>query len=218
MAEMKPYVIRQGDHLIKLAHKLGFAPEEVWDDPKNAELKEERGDGSILRPGDILHVPDRPRKKLPFEKATTNSYVAKLPMLPVSLRLGSEGELLAEEPYVIEGLGPEPIEGKSDGDGMIELEVPADLRELTVVLPERNERFQLKVGDLDPVDQPSGLRMRLTHLGYYNATLQGQDGYVGTEEDRLAAGLRAFQVAAELEPTGELDDETRAKLLEAHGS
>ena len=35
---MKPYVVKQGDYLNKLAHRLCFDAEKVWNDPANAEL------------------------------------------------------------------------------------------------------------------------------------------------------------------------------------
>jgi hypothetical protein len=33
------HVVRQGEYLRKLAYRFGVAPEELWDHPKNADLK-----------------------------------------------------------------------------------------------------------------------------------------------------------------------------------
>jgi len=214
----KPYVVRQGDHLNKLAHQLGFCPQRVWDDPANADLREVRGDGSQLRAGDVLQLPDEPRKRLPYESGQTNEYVAKLPTLPIEVRIGSVSELLVDEPYRVEGVGDEAIEGTTDGEGLIKLQVPVNTRQLVVVLPERDERFQVMVGDLDPIDEASGLRMRLTNLGYYGTTVAGEDGHVTTEDEQLTAALKAFQTAAGLEPSGVLDEQSRSMLIDAHGS
>ena len=56
---MKPYVIKQGDYLTRIAHRLGFVANEVWNDPKNAELKALRSDPDTLKSGDIVFVPSR---------------------------------------------------------------------------------------------------------------------------------------------------------------
>ncbi len=49
--EMRPYVVRQGDYLVKLAFVHGFDAEEVWNDPKNEEIRGRRADHNILAPG-----------------------------------------------------------------------------------------------------------------------------------------------------------------------
>ena len=38
---MRPYVIRQGDYMTQLAHRLGFDETEVWNHDKNSALKAE---------------------------------------------------------------------------------------------------------------------------------------------------------------------------------
>ncbi len=57
---MQPYVIRQGDFLLKLAHKFGFDADSVWSDPSNSALRTLRSDPNILSPGDILYIPTPP--------------------------------------------------------------------------------------------------------------------------------------------------------------
>jgi hypothetical protein len=51
MATLTPYVVRQRDYLTKLAHQLSFDGKEVWEDAKNAELKNTRPNMDILAPG-----------------------------------------------------------------------------------------------------------------------------------------------------------------------
>ena len=46
---MKPYVIKQGDYLTRLSHRLGFVADEVWNHGKNAELKSLRKDPETLK-------------------------------------------------------------------------------------------------------------------------------------------------------------------------
>lgn len=216
MSKMKPYVIRQGDYLTRLSHRLGFAAEEVWNHPKNAELKAQREDGDMLKAGDILFVPDAPHKRLPFSKEATNRYVARVPRLPVSLTLTHNGEPIADMKYQILGL-EEELEGTTSGEGAVEFEIDCNVREVVIELEDRR-RYRVKLGDLDPADEPSGARQRLTQLGIYAAVTEGEDQYVAHDEDQLAAALKAFQSQQGIEPTGELDEGTVSALRDAYGA
>jgi hypothetical protein len=51
-----PYVVRQGDHLAKVAVRMGFDADRVWNSDKNASLRERRPDRNMLCAGDILYV------------------------------------------------------------------------------------------------------------------------------------------------------------------
>ena len=214
---MKPYVIKQGDYLTRVAHRLGFNPEEVWNDPKNAELKELRSDYDTLKSGDILFIPDVPKKKNPFNKDTSNSYVAKIPKLPVSLTLDHRGEPIADEKYIVRGLDEE-LEGTTDGEGKVEFEVDVNVKEVVVELVDKKKSYRMLLGNLDPVDDPSGARQRLMQLGIYSATLEGADQYVAHNPKQLAASLKAFQRKEGLDVNGELDEATVNALRDAYGS
>ena len=100
---MKPYVIKQGDYLLKIAHLLGFDADEVWS--ANAELKALRKDPSMLKAGDVLFVPDEPKPKLRLNKEESNAFVARVPSVKLALQVAEEGEPLKNKKYVIEGLG-----------------------------------------------------------------------------------------------------------------
>ena len=49
---MEPYVVRQGDYLTALAHARGADPNQIWNAPENAKLRELRKNRAILAPGD----------------------------------------------------------------------------------------------------------------------------------------------------------------------
>ena len=213
----KPYVIKQGDYLGKLAHQLCFDAAEVWNDSANAELKQKRGDGSILCPGDVLFIPDEPPKTLPLTAKSTNAYVAEVPKVKLELTLTEGDKPLADMPYRIEGIGDDS-EKRTDGSGKVVIEAPVNVREVMLVLPKRGEKQLVRIGELDPVSEPSGARMRLTNLGLLGKGFAGADNYETSDADRLRAGVQAFQRAQRLDPTGELDEQTQAALLAAHGS
>ena len=214
---MKPYVIKQGDYLTKLAHQMGFDADTVWNDGKNSALKEQRADPSMLQAGDVLFVPDAPKKRLPLKAEEENSYVAQVPKIAVSVVVTDDDEPIADEPYVIEGLGDDE-ERTTDADGTVSFEAPVHVREVTVRFTERELVFRIGVGELDPIDTDSGVRIRLTQLGYYGAQTAGEDAYVERNDAQLAAAIAAFQGAQGLPINGDMDDATRDALLEAHGS
>lgn len=208
---MKPYVVKQGDYLEKVAHSLGFDPDEVWNDPQNADLKQNR-DPNQLHPGDILYVPTDGKKWLRIEQGSTNRYTAKIPRTKVHLTFKNLNKPRANEDYVILGMG-KPVEGSTDGDGAVEVEVPVHVREIQVTFPKDYVSYAVRIGDMDPIDEPAGVRKRLQHLGYYEPD-PGDDDLDGAD----SRGLLAFQRARGLPETGQLDDATKAALVQDHGS
>jgi len=79
---------------------------------------------------------------------------------------------------------------------------------------ERTCAFDLGIGHLDPISEPSGVRGRLLNLGIDPGSIDSDDAM----EERFRSALMAFQRHHDLEPTGALDDATRAKLEEKHDS
>jgi hypothetical protein len=214
---VKPYVIKQGDYLTKLAHTMGFDGDAVWGDGKNADLKSARKNPDMLRAGDVLYVPDEPKKKLSLTKETENKYVAKIPKVKVSVVLTEDGEPLKDLAYKLEGLGDDD-EHQTDGEGRVTFEAPVHVREVVVHLLKKDLRIRVGVGDLDPADTPSGARMRLTSLGFYGARVEGADPHVSHDDAALEAAVNAFQSAEGLPVTGKLDHATREAIIAAYGS
>lgn len=214
-----PYVVRQGDYLAKIAHALGFHLEEVWNDPRNAELKARR-DPNILHPGDLLYVPSPAPPPLAISGGTSNDYAATIPTTTIKLVFNGVDGPLANEPYVLEGLSGEPVQGTTDGSGTVTFDVAVHLRECQITFTGPNIVYPIAIGEMDPIEEPSGVRKRLQHLGYGvdvedetsgDMTTEAQDAY-----DQLA--ITSFQHDHQLTITGAMNDETRAALLEAHGS
>ncbi len=215
---MKPYVIRQGDYLTKLAHTKGFDAEAIWNDAKNEDLKNKRKDPQQLQPGDILYISDGSTPKLPVTVGSSNDYVARIPKVPVLLRLQIGGEILEKEPFIILGVGPKPIEGATDEHGYLKTEVGVNVREIEVRLPARDRTLRVRVGNMDPLNELSGLQKRLTHLGFYQPSYAGTENYEACDPKQIMAALAAFQSAQKLPATGKLDEDTAKALVAAHGS
>ncbi|MCC6527270.1 MAG: peptidoglycan-binding protein [Polyangiaceae bacterium] len=121
----------------------------------------------------------------------------------------------ANEPYVVDGLGA-PLEGTTDGNGLATIEAPTYVREITVTFTKRRQSYTLRIGDMDPVDEPAGLRKRLQHLGYMTEAQASVPEELAAALTRRALG--AFQRDRGLAATGLADQKTEDELVKVHGS
>ena len=148
---------------------------------------------------------------------TSNSYTAHVPTIPVHLRLRQGGEPVADEPFEVEGTTP-LIEGTTDGDGILEFELPATRREAVVHMTQQQRRYRLRIGNLDPADHDSGVRARLRNLGFLHNFGTRQPLTAQARAAQLAAAVRRFQASHDLPETGEIDDTTRSALQAQQGA
>src|SRR5215212_7465445 len=147
------------------------------------------------------------------EGGATYRFVLQSRGTPVQLILRDEfGSPLAQRRYQLEA-GIQRYEGVTGADGLVSQKfaekVPTAL--LTVYLddedPDDTLTMKLQIGDLPPIEQISGVQARLNNLGYDCGEVNGQIN------DATKAALRAFQQSIDLaNPSGELDDKTRAEL------
>lgn len=207
---MGTYVVRPGEYLEQIAVRARVSADAIWNDPRNAALRAQGRTPTQLHPGDVLALPDAPPGRLVLRVGGFNGYTARVPLVKVPLMLTDEDGPLRDQPFVVEGLGA-PLEGVTDGEGRATFEVPVRVREVTVFLPSRGLRFQIVVGNLDPITEPSGVYARLVNLGYAHGG--GSPSAVD-----LRHAVAAFQQSEELPVTGEVDDATRQRLAEVHGT
>lgn len=227
MSELRPYVIRKGDYLTKLGHEMGFDPAFVWAHAKNKQLVQKRKNQEVLKAGDILWIPDEARRKMPVESEASNSYVARVPKMPLVMTLKLGGKILKKEPFIVRGLGrlpdgtgakKEELTGETDDKGVLRLAPAVHVREIEIVLPKRKKELRIFVAGLAPDNELSGVRMRLKNLGYLGAKHQGAERYEALDPVQLEAAVRAFQQDAGIEVTGVVDEKLTQKLVEVHGS
>jgi hypothetical protein len=218
IAGMKRYLVRTGDYLARIAFSLGVSSDKIWNAPENAALRELRGDGNVLATGDVLTIPEALRTCAHVDPGQNYEFRARVPRVPLRIAVRDvDGSAFVHMPYRVEGAG-EPVQGVTDLEGIAEFSVPITAREVELVFEPGTHvmRLRLLIGHLDPLEHASGVRQRLTNLGYHAHEPGPSDTEISDQHTRAA--LAAFQREHRLKPTGEIDDETRRALGKAHQS
>jgi hypothetical protein len=219
------HVVRQGDHVARIAEENRLEPDAIWNHPNNEELRGRRESQHVLAEGDVLYLPEAPAPRHhPLTRGTTNRVRATIRTTALRLVIRMGDETLRNEPCVVEGL-PAPLEARTDGEGLLEVEVPMNVDEVVIRLPNRHFQLAARVGHLDPPDEDRGAVSRLVNLGYLlplelfgGETAVHGSMFQGEERARwTGVALAAFQSDQGLEPTGSLDAATREALARAHG-
>jgi N-acetylmuramoyl-L-alanine amidase len=223
---MKEHIVKQGEHVSSIAKKYGFADyRQIWDHGDNAKLKQKRKNPNVLLPGDHVVIPDRDDKQVPG--ATNQRHTFKMRRPPLHLRLkmekgyGGAVDNIACELLVEFDL----FKVTSDEEGGIEHLIPKDAQQAYLTVKDTlavkgrqvpiDIRVPIKIGFLNPVEDPSGQKARLVNLGYYRAADGEADEAI--DEEEFAAAVEEFQCEHGLIVNGKCDDVTQAKLKEVHG-
>lgn len=213
----KFHTVKQGECIASIAFLYGFHPDTIWEHVENKEINELRKNPNVLFAGDLIFIPD---KRLDIVDKPTNE-VHKFRRLAVPekfrLNLAWLGIPRADLPYklVIDGL---EFDGTTGKDGLIEQSIPPDAKKGKLIIEHKvededeieKEEYEFFFGSLDPTEEVSGPIQRLVNLGYIEREKTGKKEIV-----KLA--IEEFQKNSQLDITGEIDDETRQKLIEVHG-
>ncbi|MFO0618009.1 MAG: peptidoglycan-binding domain-containing protein [Polyangiaceae bacterium] len=208
---MPYYVVTADDHLDRIAFRAGSSPSDIWDHPANRELKEKRGGGDILHPGDLLFLPaPAAREARRVAAGSQKTFTASVPETRIKLKLVDRGKPLAGEPFVIQTATGD-LSGSTDGEGGIDVKVPVRAAKVTLLLPNQGTARELAVGGVDPLGEISGVQTRLKQLGHYNGPIDG------AASEALSEALLAFRRAARIRETGGIDEELLAALASQFG-
>lgn len=205
------HTVQPGEGISRIAELYGFAPETIWTCPENRELSERRSDPNVLVPGDVVFIPD----KMPRTVSVKTGKVHRFRRVEVPPRLVLR---LVESGRPRAGLGfrlvlddGRTLQGSTDGDGILRTYVPSAARSARLYLADEPVSIEVTFGELQPVSEIRGVQQRLRNLGFD----------IGDEEafgPGTRSALRAFQLRAGLQETGELDDATRESLARYHDS
>jgi len=201
----KDYKVKQGDCINSIAFAHGFFWETIWNHPQNTKLNLQRKDPSVLKEGDIVHIPDLRVKE---ESGTTEQrHKFRLKGVPakIKIRLCINDQPRVNEPYILYVDDVEVCRGNTDGDGYVRAAIPPNAKKgrLIVGTADEQDAFVFLLGTVDPIDTDEGVRGRLRNMGY--------------DVSDLAEAIRAFQTKENLNITGTADATTLARLEEKFG-
>ena len=201
--------------MLSIAQRYGFRWRTLWDHPANQDLKARRGDPNVLNPGDIVEIPDHVSREEAGATETRHRFRRKGVAAVLRLKLlDRAGKPRPALPYVLQVDGKNS-QGSTDGNGLLEVSIPPDAAEAVLTYELDGGvtiQRRLRLGGTDPSTEGDGLRQRLANLGYLPPDA------VESDRGQLERAVRAFQQSQELEPTGSVDDSTRKKLRQVHGS
>lgn len=213
------HVVQQGECLSSIARDFGFSDwRTIYNDPHNAEFRRKRPNPDLIFPGDELFIPDRTPPKHGCQTGQRHSFQVKRLRAWLRLKVCDEqGGPIAGRPYRLV-VGDQTHQGTTTSDGLVEQKIAADASagELTVFTSDLGERggrlrWTLAIGALDPVEEVSGVQGRLGNLGFL------ADVPSGFIDWQTQMALRTFQRASALDPSGQVDAETRKALVAQHG-
>jgi hypothetical protein len=211
MGAMVPYVVRQGDHMKRIALARGCDADAVWNHKLNADLRQKRASMDMLCSGDVLYLPEPKRQWLPVASGTTNRFVATVPRTTVTLTLSQAGSPIANAACVVRelpSLGPLTTSDK----GLVTFEITLTTEWVTLDFESTGLSVVCRIGHLDPIETLSGVRQRLRNLGYPVDNESGNSA-------ELQAALCMFQNGqSDLPADGSASDETCKRLVLVHGS
>jgi len=204
------YEVEQGDCISSIAFEHGFFPDTIWNHPNNAALKAKRKDPNVLLPGDIVFVPDKRLKEVPRTTEQLHRFRCKGVPEKLKLQLLLNGVPRAQVSYKITLEDDLVLSGKTDGQGRLQHSIPPNAKAGKLVVNDE-EAYELRLGELNPADDITGIQARLRHLGFYDGPIDGQ---VTAEMEQA---LQEFQLSAGLEPDGAINEQTVNALKKAYG-
>ena len=220
------YEVQAGDCMSSIAYAHGFFWQTLWNDSSNADLKNKRKNPNVLMTGDVVHIPDLTVKQ--ESGATEQQHKFMLKGVPEKLNLTLLDYDHKPRPnldylLVIDG---NAREGKTDADGKLTESIPPNAMtgKLTFAAPQRvdgtgkplpgepqNQVLILQLGGLNPISEVSGLKARLSNLGFYKGPIDEN------LDPATKQAISSFQQKKGLPVTGVADDATRQKLQDIHG-
>lgn len=192
--------------------ETGHSEDDIWNAPKNEPLRQSGRSRDVLHPGDILYVPDTPPDPSALTLTAENGYAAAIPVIRVEIAFAADDEPRASQKYRVE-LPGRTIEKTTGADGVVAFDAPVTLRFATIEFIDPPASYRVHLGGLDPVRERSGQLQRLRQLGYLPETPPAEE----VTGEALRAATSRFQRQQGLTPSGDMDDETAARLERAFG-
>ncbi|KFE71864.1 hypothetical protein [Hyalangium minutum] len=211
---MPIHKVKQGEHLASIASAYGFENfETIWNDSQNAQLRQSRASPLMLLPDDEVWIPELPPARFTLATGKKHKLTVHTGKLQLRLRvLDLRGEPIPDAPCVLK-VGHYSEELTTDGDGYVQASV--DKTATSGTLEVGDLVFDLAIGGLDPLPEPTGLAGRLSNLGYP----ADDPRYLNPDTmEWTRFALELFQHENGLDVTGALDSGIAEQLATEHGS
>ncbi|MDB4930056.1 MAG: hypothetical protein JWM10_2540 [Myxococcaceae bacterium] len=204
--------VQQGECLVSIAESYGFFWETLWNLPENKAIRDTRRDPTVLRPGDVVTIPEKTVKEYVRPTGARHTFRVKNIPAKFNVRLQDEGgEARAGLAFVLTVDGVE-TRGSTDGEGWVRASIPPTARHGTLTVTDaatgEEESYEVELGHLDPADTVEGAQTRMKQMGLYFGVANGE------MTRAFVYALKDFQTSRGLQPTGELDASTQAALRE----
>ena len=241
----KKHKVREGDCMNSIAFKYGFFPDTLWNHPDNSELRDLRKADNVLRPRDIVIVPDLEQREESCVAEQRHRFVRK--GVPAVLRIvfvkrvqPDEDEADTNAAKFTESSYEDPVQeeeqqaayeplsnapyiitgdvtadGASDGDGKVEIPIVPDAVKATIIFNQGTEDEASFDLALGNIDPVNTAAGLRQRLSNLGYTCQSNAEEV---DDAVRNALRRFQKDNDLEVNGESDQASQDKLVEVHGS
>ena len=208
-------VVQEGECIASIAKDTGHFWETIWNDPANAELREVRVSPNMLLAGDRVTIPPLRQKQETGETEMRHRFVRRGEPSTIHLRFTDFEKPRAEAPYEFYVDGKLVQDGFLDANGQVEIPIPSNARKAVIHIYDEYgvaDTYDLQLRRLPPITEMSGLQARLNNLGFPCGEGAKRFG------PAIARALEAFQREYDLPTTGMPDEQTKAKILELHGS
>lgn len=205
------YTVSDGDCLASIAYSYGLLPETIWNALENSVLRQSRRDMKMLLPGDRVHIPPRQVRGIPCRTDQRHRFIRNgVPEQFRMILLNDESQPRADVTFhfTIDG---RIHSGVTDGTGLITCPIQPNAKGGSIELHDgdRIERYEIRLGWLDPTASETGIRARLTNIGLLDDT--------GSSDELFEDALRFLQTKRGRSPTGLFDADTRNSIIHAHG-
>jgi hypothetical protein len=206
------HIVQSGECLSLIAANYGFTSwKTIYDAPANADFRRKRPNPNVIYPGDVLVIPDRDYRTEP-NRGTEKRHSFRLKGEKWVFRIAMKDENgggIEGEPFQFQVAGAPLVQGRTGPKGLIEVPVQAAARSATLKF--LGERLDVRFGMLDPISTVKGVQERLNNLGFNSGAV---DGIVGPITRKAVYAFQTTQ--PDLRATGDIDDVTRARLLQIH--
>ncbi len=206
----KTITIAQGDSTIQQAELAGFDANTVWDDPANATLRKKRSDMNALMPGDHLVIPDKRIATVKVMSGASHRFKRRGIPAKFVLQVLEDDKPRANQAYRL-AIDDKLFKGTTDAKGVLTEFIPAQAKRGMLYIGPANFKIALEFGQMDPIEELSGVQKRLHNLGFDPGPADGEP------KPQTTAAIKQFQLRCGLPDTGQLDETTRHKLDAAHG-